>query len=162
LTAKPFFTLRNICIWNCTLTLNSEEKDETPAPATNSLFSALTSSLAFSQNQQPTTCHTPESAGNFVGPDESIVNGMICKTVKTQPTPQQITPQQSTAPSPSGQSQPASGKASEITNARVIEMSKLGLDDDIIIARIKHGTCHFQLGDADLLDSKRRAFRPKS
>lgn len=48
--------------------------------------------------------------------------------------------------------QPTSTK---ITNTRVVEMTKLGLDDDIIIARIKHGSCDFQLADADLLELKK-------
>jgi len=50
------------------------------------------------------------------------------------------------------QSAPSSAK---ITNARVVEMAKLGLDDDIIIARIKHATCDFQLSDSDLLELKK-------
>jgi hypothetical protein len=37
---------------------------------------------------------------------------------------------------------------------RVVEMRKLGLDEDVIIARIKHGNCEFQLSDADLLALK--------
>lgn len=44
--------------------------------------------------------------------------------------------------------QPASG---EIDNARVVEMSKLGLGDDIIIAKIKTSQCKFSLTDNDLL-----------
>lgn len=48
-----------------------------------------------------------------------------------------------------------------ITNARVIEMSKLGLDDDIIIAKIKNGSCEFQLGDTDLVDLKKAGVSPK-
>jgi hypothetical protein len=119
------------------------------------VFVSLTPSLAFSQNQQMANCHTPESAGNFVGSDETMVNGMVCKTVKTQPAQQQIVAQQSTAPAT------ISPQGSDITNARVIEMSKLGLDDDIIIARIKHGPCHFQLNDADLLDMKKAGVSPK-
>jgi hypothetical protein len=50
---------------------------------------------------------------------------------------------------------------SDLTNTRVIEMSKLGLDDDIIIARIKHTACHFQLGDSDLVDLKKAGVTPK-
>jgi hypothetical protein len=46
-------------------------------------------------------------------------------------------------------------QASDITDARVIEMAKLGLDDDIIIAKIKNGTCRFHLSDSDLMDLKR-------
>jgi hypothetical protein len=48
----------------------------------------------------------------------------------------------------------ATTSSSKITNARVVDMTKLGLDDDIIIARIKHGVCEFQLGDSDLLALK--------
>jgi hypothetical protein len=44
---------------------------------------------------------------------------------------------------------------SEITNARVIEMTKLGLGDDIIIARIKTGSCQFALSDNDLAQLKK-------
>jgi hypothetical protein len=118
------------------------------------VFAALTPSLALSQNPQVTNCHTPESAGNFVGSDETMVNGMVCKTLKTQPAQQQIVAQQSTGPAN------ISSQESGITNARVTEMSKLGLDDDIIIARIKHGPCHFQLNDADLLDMKKAGVSP--
>jgi len=44
---------------------------------------------------------------------------------------------------------------SEITNARVIEMTKIGLGEDIIIARIKTGSCQFALSDNDLAQLKR-------
>jgi hypothetical protein len=118
-------------------------------------FAFLTPSLTFSQNQQMSNCHTPESAGNFVGSDETMVNGLVCKTVRTQPAQPQIVAQQSTPPAS------ISSQGSDITNARVTEMSKLGLDDDIIIARIKHGPCHFQLNDADLLDMKRSGVSPR-
>jgi hypothetical protein len=43
----------------------------------------------------------------------------------------------------------------EITNTRVIEMTKLGLGDDIIIARIKTGTCKFAVSDNDLAGLKK-------
>jgi hypothetical protein len=33
-------------------------------------------------------------------------------------------------------------------------MTKLGLDDDVIIARIKHGSCQFALSDSDLVQLK--------
>ena len=56
------------------------------------------------------------------------------------------------------QSAPSSAK---ITNARVVEMTKLGLDDDIIIARIKHGGCDFQLSDSDLLELKKSGVSSK-
>jgi hypothetical protein len=125
------------------------------------VLTALTPSLVFSQSQQITNCHTPESAGNFIGSDETIVNGMVCKTTKPQPNQQQIVVQQSAAAATNGQPQSNSSDGSEITDARVIEMSKLGLDDDIIIARIKHGTCRFQLGDTDLLNLKKAGVSSK-
>lgn len=125
------------------------------------LLVTLTPSLAFPQNPQVTNCRTLESTGNFVGPDETIVNGMVCKTVKTKPLQQQVVAQQSAVPAPGGQNQPTTAQGSVITNARVIEMSKLDLDDEIIIARIKNGSCEFQLGDTDLVDLKKAGVSPK-
>jgi|SRR5215469_289164 len=124
-------------------------------------FVALTPAVALSQSPQVTNCHTPESSGNFVGADETISNGMICKVVSNQAAPQQVASHQSGVATPSAQTRATNGQASEITNARVIEMSKLGLDDDIIITRIKHGSCHFQLGDTDLLDLKKAGVSAK-
>lgn len=49
----------------------------------------------------------------------------------------------------------------EITNQRVVEMAKLGLDDEIIIARIKAGKAKFELADADLLSLKASGVSPK-
>src|ERR1700678_448407 len=49
----------------------------------------------------------------------------------------------------------------KITNSRVVEMAKMGLDDDIIIARIKHSPCEFQLSDPDLLDLKKSGVSSK-
>ena len=42
----------------------------------------------------------------------------------------------------------------DIDNARVIEMVKLGLDDDIVIAKIKTGHTKFSLQDNDLVQLK--------
>jgi hypothetical protein len=58
-----------------------------------------------------------------------------------------------------GQTQKA--LSSNLTNARVVEMAKLGLDDDIIIAKIRNQKCDFQLGDQDLVDLKRSGVPPK-
>lgn len=55
----------------------------------------------------------------------------------------------------------SSAPSSKITNTRVVEMAKLGLDDDIIIARIKHGVCDFQLSDSDLLELKKSGVSSK-
>jgi hypothetical protein len=96
-----------------------------------------------------------------VGSDETIVNGMVCKIVKTQSAPQQLAVNQPAAPAPGSRNQPTSREGSGITNARVIEMSKLGLDDDIVIAKIKNGNCEFQLGDTDLVDLKKAGVSPK-
>jgi hypothetical protein len=49
----------------------------------------------------------------------------------------------------------------DLTNARVVEMSKLGLDDDIIIAKIKTGKSSFQLADQDLIALKGAGVSPK-
>ena len=49
----------------------------------------------------------------------------------------------------------------DITNARMIDMAKIGLDDDIIIAKIKNGKCLFQLADSDLMDLKKATVSPK-
>ena len=49
----------------------------------------------------------------------------------------------------------SSAQSTAITNARVVEMTKLGLDDDVIIARIKHSACQFALSDTDLLELKK-------
>ncbi len=59
------------------------------------------------------------------------------------------------------QNQLTAGQGSSITNARIIEMSKLGLDDDIIIAKIKNGSCEFHLDDTDLVDLKKAGVSPK-
>jgi hypothetical protein len=50
---------------------------------------------------------------------------------------------------------------SEMTNARVIEMTKLGLGDDIIIARIKTGNCQFALSDNNLAQLKKATVSDK-
>jgi hypothetical protein len=42
----------------------------------------------------------------------------------------------------------------DIDNARVVEMCKMGLDDDIVIAKIKTGRTKFALGDNDLVALK--------
>ena len=49
----------------------------------------------------------------------------------------------------------------DVNNARVVEMTKLGLDDDIVIAKIKSGKVSFQLADSDLLDLKKKGVSPK-
>jgi hypothetical protein len=50
---------------------------------------------------------------------------------------------------------------SGLSNTRVIEMAKLGLDDDIIIARIRNTKCQFQLADTDLMKLKTSGVSPK-
>lgn len=124
-------------------------------------LAALTPSLIYSQSPQLTNCHTPESAGNFVASDETIVNGMVCKVVTTQPAMQQIAANQPASHSPEGPKDTSAGTGSVITNARVIQLSKLGLDDDIVIAKIKNGSCRFQLGDSDLVELKKAGVSPK-
>src|SRR5579864_7159678 len=55
----------------------------------------------------------------------------------------------------------AGAEETDINNGRVVEMTKLGLDDEIVIARIKSGKCSFQLADADLMDLKQAGVSPK-
>ena len=51
---------------------------------------------------------------------------------------------------------PALGQAGlEVDNARVVAMTKVGLGDEVIIARIKTSSCRFALSDDDLLALKR-------
>lgn len=116
-------------------------------------------SLTLCQDRQYVNCHTPESSGNFVASNETIVNGMVCQTAKPQTTvvaSKQPSPTTATSPNES-----SSGASSVITNARVIELSKLGLDDDIIIAKIRNGNCQFQLGDSDLVAVKKAGVSAK-
>jgi len=71
---------------------------------------------------------------------------------------------QQSAPPPVASGTPAMTQAAttvKITNARVVEMAKMGLDDDIIIARIKHSVCDFQLSDSDLLELKKSGVSSK-
>src|SRR5277367_3483402 len=66
---------------------------------------------------------------------------------------------QQSVPPPIASGTPAMAQSAapstNITNARVVEMAKLGLDDDVIIARIKHSVCDFALSDSDLVELKR-------
>lgn len=77
---------------------------------------------------------------------------LVCLTSTSNAQNQQAAP----PPAASGvpvMTQP-SASSPKITNARVVEMTKLGLDDDVIIAPIKHGVCNFQLSDSDLVQLK--------
>src|SRR5260370_19747776 len=87
--------------------------------------------------------------------------GMVCKIAKPQPAEEQIVAQHSAAPAPDEKVQPTPGHGLCITNSRVVEMSKLGLDDDIIIAKIKNGSCDFKLEDTDLVQLKKAGVSPK-
>jgi hypothetical protein len=49
----------------------------------------------------------------------------------------------------------------DLNNTRVIEMAKMGLDDDIIISQIKNANCKFQLADADLMSLKKEGISAK-
>lgn len=73
-------------------------------------------------------------------------------------------PQQS-APPPVASGTPAmtqtTSSTTKITNDRVVEMTKMGLDDDVIIARIKRGPCDFHLLDSDLVDMKKEGVSSK-
>jgi hypothetical protein len=120
------------------------------------VLAAMNPLIAAAQNPPAMQCRTLESSGNFLGPDETIVNGMACKIAKAS---QQMLASSQPAPA-SATPRPGSSDA-DITNSRVIEMTKLGLDDDIIIAKIKNGKCQFQLGDAELVDLKKAGVSSK-
>ena len=45
-------------------------------------FTALVPALVYAQNQQFSDCHTLEAAGNFIGSDQALVNGLVCKVRK--------------------------------------------------------------------------------
>jgi len=45
-------------------------------------LAALVPCLAYAQNQQISDCRSIEAAGNFVGADEAVVNGLVCKVRK--------------------------------------------------------------------------------
>ncbi len=80
---------------------------------------------------------------------------VLCSAINAQQ------PAQPTAVTTSSPATTQSAASTKITNARIIEMTKLGLDDDIIIARIKHGSCDFQISDNDLLDLKKAGVTSK-
>jgi hypothetical protein len=100
-----------------------------------------------------TRCRTLESAGNFIGSDETVVDGMVCKLASA--STETLTARQAPTQPVQSPQVPQSSPSSDITNARVVELTKLGLDDDIIIAKIKNGKCQFQLGDTDLVELKK-------
>ncbi len=54
------------------------------------VFTVIAPVCTFSQDQMLTNCRTQEAAGNFVGPDETIADGMVCKVVKPTPGTQQL------------------------------------------------------------------------
>jgi hypothetical protein len=76
-------------------------------------FAALIPALVYAQNQQFSDCHTLGAAGNFIGADEALVNGLVCKvrqpktnsvassSVGAAPTPE-ATPGPAAADSPAG------------------------------------------------------------
>ena len=53
------------------------------------LYSSAASAQQKAASAQPVTvqleCHDLASSGNFVGPDETLVNGMACRQIKQKP-----------------------------------------------------------------------------
>jgi hypothetical protein len=49
-------------------------------------FVVLVPSILQAQNPQFTDCRSFEIAGNFIGPDEALVNGLVCKMAKPKAT----------------------------------------------------------------------------
>ena len=70
------------------------------------VLAALLPSLAYAQNTQFSDCRTLEAAGNNVGPDEALVDGMVCKVVKPKAS--------------SWVSSPASGKTAPTENLELL------------------------------------------
>ena len=73
------------------------------------VLAALLPSLAYAQNTQFSDCRTLEAADHNVGPDEALVDGMVCKVVKPK--------------AGSWVSSPASGKTAQTEN----RMALLGI-----------------------------------
>jgi hypothetical protein len=46
------------------------------------VFAVLVPALVYAQNQKSSDCQTLEAAGNFIGSDEALVNGLVCKVRK--------------------------------------------------------------------------------
>src|ERR1700675_3769052 len=76
------------------------------------LYSSAASAQQTTASTQPATvqleCHDLASSGNFVGSDETLVNGMACRQVKQKP-------KQSVPGQPSGM---ATVQSTEQTNAQ--------------------------------------------
>jgi hypothetical protein len=70
------------------------------------VLAALIPSQVYAQNAQFSDCRTLEAAGNNIGPDEALVNGMVCKAVKPKTSPSVPTP--------------ASGKTAETENRQAL------------------------------------------
>src|SRR6266478_3956457 len=70
------------------------------------VLAALIPSQVYAQNTQFSDCRTLEAAGNNIGPDEALVNGMVCKVVKPKASPSVPTP--------------ASGKTAETENRQAL------------------------------------------
>ena len=81
------------------------------------------------------------------------ITSLLAITVRSQ-QPQGLTTTVSTPVA----TQPIPAK---MTNVRVVEVTKLGLNDEIIIARIKRGPCDFKLADSDLVNLKSFGVSPK-
>src|ERR1700722_16383785 len=87
---------------------------------------------------------------------KSLVMAILCvgPAISLARAQRQQTPPSVVSSTPAMTQQPDSTTA-KITNARVVQMTKMGLDDDVIVARIKHGACEFQLTDADLVELRK-------
>jgi hypothetical protein len=86
-------------------------------------------------------------------PSVMVFSSIVSVTSISNAQTQQSAPPPVASGTPAMTQPPASTSA--ITNARVVQMTKLGLDDDVIVARIKHGVCEFQLSDSDLVQLKK-------
>jgi hypothetical protein len=124
-------------------------------PAIVLAFAAAAIHAQDSPKKSEMQCRDLTETYNLVGPDEIIVNGKVCKVVK-------MAASQVGAPQPPIRSKTSPvPEDSEIHNSRIVQMTKLGLGDDIIIARIKTGICKFALADSDLAELKKAGVSDK-
>jgi hypothetical protein len=75
-------------------------------------------------------CHDPATTANVLGPDESLVNGMACKIVKSEPT-KQATVVAAEHTVPAAQPSPSAHTIAEASNQQCVILKRMGPADQI-------------------------------
>jgi len=78
-------------------------------------------------------CHDPATTANVLAPDESLVNGMACKIVKSEPT-KHVTPAVVVAEHtvvPAAQPSPSAHPVAEVSNQQCVILKRMGPADQI-------------------------------